>query len=74
MKFKFIFKIAVIHDKLLVLFNLSRESDITRSGPDPACEPWIMHPCHRSCWKMLIEGLIGELIDRLVIVIILLQR
>jgi len=48
MKFKFIHKIFVIQEKFLVFFNLLRGPDMTRSGPDPAHGPRVVHPWIRE--------------------------
>jgi len=47
MKFKFIYKIFVIHAKFLVLLNLLREPDITCSGAGSGRGPCIpgLHVC-----------------------------
>jgi len=42
MTFKFIHKISVIQEKLLVLLNLLRGPDTTRSGAGSS--PWFVHP------------------------------
>jgi len=46
MKFKFIHKIAVIHETFLVLSNLLQEPEIIRSGAGSG--PWVVHPCIKT--------------------------
>ena len=50
MKFEFIHKISVIQEKFLVLINLLRGPDITRSRDGSGPRPRVVHPCTK-CLK-----------------------